>query len=566
MHTSGSVTLYYSLYSTTISGISMYSNELLLRIKSNWKSGLTVSLVSIPLSVSLAVASQTSPVVGIITAIWGGLIAALIGGSRFNIVGPTGALSGILASYAIVHGAPSLAMLAIVAGFIILIAYIFKLERYLLFVPSSTIHGFTLGVAFIIALNQANFALGINGLEQHEKFIFNVIETASHINQTSFPSLTIFVLFLSGLFILLKYLPKIPGAIILTPIGILLGYMSTMNMLPFTLDTLQTKFGDIESTFFQIPVFTFDYALLGAAMTVALIAILETMISAKIADGMTKTKYNRRKEMLGLGIANIASGIMGGIPATAALARTSLNIKSGANHNTSAVISSICIALISVVLLQYFKFIPLTVIAAILVYVAIRMIEREHFIRYFKYDKKGFALAGIVAFITVYEDPIVGILFGTAIALILFIDQLSKGQYDLLVNSPRYKEAKPVTHEELASLKGSEHVLVYSIKGALVYINAQAHLVRFEEPLSNYHSVIIRMREVHFIDLDGIEAFNELIDVLYEKDKFIYITGVSHEIDMQLMRESETYRTLKKLGAVLPKTLDALTIALKNNS
>ena len=155
------------------------------RMKNNWKSGVTVALVSIPLSISLAVASQTSPVVGIVTAIWAGLITSLFGGSNFNIVGPTGALSGILASYAIVHGAPSLAMVAIVSGIFILIAYVFQLEKYLKFIPSSAVHGFTLGVACIIALNQANFALGINGLEKHERFIDNLIETTRHLSQTS---------------------------------------------------------------------------------------------------------------------------------------------------------------------------------------------------------------------------------------------------------------------------------------------------------------------------------------------------------------------------------------------
>jgi SulP family sulfate permease len=288
------------------------------------------------------------------------------------------------------------------------------------------------------------------------------------------------------------------------------------------------------------------------------------MMSAKIADGMTKTKHNPRKEMFGLGLANIVTGLMGGIPATAALARTSLNIKSGANNRFSAIVSSIAIALISLLLFQYFKYIPLTVVAAILVFVAVRMIEAEHFIRYFKYDKKGFILAGLVAFVTVYEDPIIGILFGTAISLVVFMEYLSKGEYELLLNSKQFKKAKPITHEQLAKLKGSEHVLVYSFKGALVYINTQAHIARFERALKQYHSVILRMREVHFIDLDGVEGFSEIIDILYEKEKFIYITGVSPLVDEQLLRDSATYRKLKKMKAVLPKTMDALQIALHN--
>jgi len=120
-------------------------------LKKNYRSGITVSLISIPLSISLAVASNVSPLIGIITAIWAGLIAAIFGGSNFNIVGPTGALSGIIATYVIVHGISSLPILTITAGIMIIIAYILKLERYLILIPSSVIHGFTLGIAFIIA-------------------------------------------------------------------------------------------------------------------------------------------------------------------------------------------------------------------------------------------------------------------------------------------------------------------------------------------------------------------------------------------------------------------------------
>ena len=178
------------------------------KIKSNWKSGLTVSLVSIPLSVSLAVASGTSPTVGIITAVWAGLFASIFGGSNFNIVGPTGALSGILAAYAIMHGADMLPMLALVTGVFVLISYFFKLERYLVLIPGSTVHGFTLGVAFIIGLNQFNFATGITGLTPHPRFIENVLESFRHIPQGSLSTFTVFVVFLTALFLITKYFKK----------------------------------------------------------------------------------------------------------------------------------------------------------------------------------------------------------------------------------------------------------------------------------------------------------------------------------------------------------------------
>ena len=151
------------------------------KIKYNWKSGLTVSLVSMPLSISLAVASGSTPAIGIITAIWAGLVASIFGGSNFNIIGPTGALSGLIATYVILHGSNSLAILTITTGIFVLIAYALKLEKYLIFIPSSVIHGFTLGVALIIGFNQFNAALGLYGLPKHSSFFQNLIEYAENI-------------------------------------------------------------------------------------------------------------------------------------------------------------------------------------------------------------------------------------------------------------------------------------------------------------------------------------------------------------------------------------------------
>ena len=299
-------------------------------LKSNLKSGLTVSLISIPLSISLAVASGATPMIGIITAIWAGLIAAIFGGSNFNIVGPTGALSGIIATYVFQNSLNGLPMLALIAGIIIIIAYLFKLERYLILIPSSVIHGFTLGVAFVIGLGQFNSALGLKGLPVHETFFANLVESLQHVSNISWTAFIVFAIFLAGLLILKKYVPKIPGAIILAPVGILLGFFSSNSVinLPSHLRTLGDQFPTgMDFQLFGNFSFSFTPSMLQTAAVIALIAILETMLSAKIADGMTRTKHNARKEMLGLGLANVVSGLVGGMPATAALARTSLNIK-----------------------------------------------------------------------------------------------------------------------------------------------------------------------------------------------------------------------------------------------
>lgn len=531
------------------------------RLKDNWKSGLTVALVSIPLSISLAIASGATPIMGIITAVWAGLIASFFGGSNYNIVGPAGALSGILAAYALLHGAGSLPLIAIIAGIIILISYIFRLERFLTFVPGSTIHGFTLGVGIIIALNQLNFAFGLSGLPKHEEFIKNVWESIIHIGNASLTTYLVFASFFIALFILLKLTPKIPGALTVAPIGILFGYLTTTGIINLPLETIGSKFGDIKATLFMMPELSFNTSILISAGAVAFVAILETMLAAKIADGMTKTNYNERKEMVGLGLANIGSGLAGGLPATGVLVRTAINVRTGANHKTSQGLNAIFVGLISLILFPYFKFLPMAVIAAILIFSAIRMVESEHFIRFYHHDKVGFWIALSVAFITVYKDPIFGLLFGTAISLLLLVEKLSRGQFDLKINTPEQGMIASVSgdhlkHEE--QLGADNHILVYSIKGQLSYINSQAHIARFRSGLNGYQAVILRLRELHFIDIDGVDAIDDIIDLLIEKGKKVSITGANDFTTKSLENDSENYKKLKAEGLVFNKTSDAL--------
>ncbi|NTW14757.1 MAG: SulP family inorganic anion transporter [Candidatus Moranbacteria bacterium] len=527
-------------------------------IRKNLKSGLTVSLISIPLSVSLAVASGVTPVIGVMTAVWAGLIAAAFGGSHYNIVGPTGALSGIIATFVFSQGIGSVPMLAILAGIIILLAYFFRLERYLILVPSSVIHGFTLGVAFIIGLNQWNAAFGLHGLPSHEKFSENLLESFRHVPDLSLPTFLVFLVFLGGLFLFKRYVPKFPGAIFLAPVGILLGYLGQADIIPLSLETLGMKYGDMGFRLFSAPHFFYSAALLKGALVIALIAILETMLSAKIADGMTKTKHDERKEMFGLGLANVVSGLMGGMPATAALARTSLNIKSGADHKTSAIINAVAVTVISVFLLRFFQFIPMAVIAAILVFVAIQMVETEHFFRFFRFDKSIFVISVIVAFVTVAEDPIVGILLGVVLSLLLSVDKMSRGHFHVRFN--RYDEGIVGEHsgDQFRETEENADVLLYSVRGRLCYFNCRAHVSRFEEGLERYKEIILRLREVHFIDIDGIEALNEIISIIEARGQKVALTSIDPAIADLLKEGLESYSRLEKEGMIFSKSEDAV--------
>lgn len=535
------------------------------KLTSNWKPGLTVALISIPLSLSLAIASGATPLQGILTAIWAGLVYSFFAGSKYNVVGPAGALSGILALFAFSHGFAALPSLAVLTGLFILVAYYFRLERYLAFVPASALHGFTLGVALTIGLNQFNFAFGLSGLPKHEKLVDNLRESIYHLGGLSPVTLGIFLLFLAGLFAFAKWTPKMPGAVILAPVGIVIGMLSSDGSLGFSLQTLQSTYGDLQMKLFELPQAVVSVDILFSAMAVAFVAILETLISAKIADGMAKTKekYGRRKEMKALAFANIASGLAGGLPATGVFARTALNVKAGATDRTACFLQSVFVAVISLFLFGYFKYIPLSVIAAILVFAAIRMVELHHYRRAFEYDRLGFWIMIFVAFVTVYDDPMTGILFGTAIALVLFVEKLSRGQFELVFNNPEKNVLGMVNGEKSAEVSRSDtyadcHTMVYSLKGQLAYLNAQAHIDRFEKKLTDYENVILRFRELSFIDLDGVDAFDEVVEIVERQGKNVYVSGVVPAV-AAMLKHSKHYARLDEGGRIFDKTTSALS-------
>ncbi len=528
-------------------------------VKNNWKSGLTVALVSIPLAVSLSVAANASPIMGIITAVWAGIVAAIFGGSNYNIVGPTGALSGMLAAFAINYGYSSLPLLAIVSGAIIIVFFALRFEKYIVLIPSSVVHGFTLGVALIIGLNQLNYALGLKGLPAHKHLLQNVMESFRHVGQFDAGTIILFLVAIAVIFYFSKLIPKIPGPIIVAPIGMFLGYLSENGFINTHFQTLHTRFGEIGSKIYQMPNLSthfIDIALLKTAFAIAVIAILETLISAKIADNMTNTKSNQRKEMMGLGLANIASGVFGGIPATAALARTALNIKSGANHKTSAAITCVLMGVISLAFLPYFKYLPLAVVASILVYVSIQMVSTEHFVHIYKHDKKAFALSFVVAGVTLVEDPIFGILIGAIIALLILVNHLSRAKCEISIHRGKKMVARlqAIKFNEIEKPFGD--VVVYRFAGQMNYINAQAHIENLSK-VNGAHTVILNFRNLFYIDFDGIDALEEIINTNKAQGKKVIITSAGPFI-IPVLVKTGWYNDLKEQNLVFNSTTEAL--------
>ncbi|MES2436731.1 MAG: SulP family inorganic anion transporter [Patescibacteria group bacterium] len=540
-------------------------NGIVDQLKKNWISALSVALVSVPLSLSLSIASGAGPVAGVITAIWAGLFAGIFGGSKFNIVGPAGALAGILASIAFVYGAAVLPLIAIVSGFMILVVWFFKWDRYLIFVPSAVVHGFTLGVALTIGFGQLNFALGLKDLPKHEHLISNILESLKHIAFSQTWSVIPFIVGLGLMFTILKYKPRWPNTVIVAALGILFGYLTSIGTIPLTIDTLFTKFGDLILRPFNIPTLSrdmFNQVIFQYSAVVAFVVVLETLISAKIADGMTKTKFKQRKEVLGVGLANIAAGIFGGIPASGVFARTAINVKSGATSNWSQIINAVFVAILAMVLLPGFKFIPLSVIAAILVYASIRMVATHHFKKLYKFDRSAFWISMAVAIITVVYDATAGILVGTLLALLVFARKLSSAQCNVTINEEDGQtDATEVLNE---NVKGKE--VVYRFAGELTYINAKSHIERLQR-ISSDSAIVLNFRNLFYIDVDGIEALDEIIEDLDRRNQSVFVTGVNENI-MKFVKDHEWFKKLVHENRVLTTTDAAIaqskTISLKN--
>ncbi len=531
--------------------------NILKQVSANWKSGLTVALVSVPLSLSLAIASGTTPITGIITAIWAGLAAAALGGSKFNVVGPAAALSGILATFVLANGPELLPLIAILSGIVIFVFFVLRWDRYLVFIPSSVMHGFTLGVGLTIALGQLNFALGLQGLPVHEFFLHNLYESLTHVGQAHMPTLMLFASLLALLFLIARFFPRIPGAVVAAALGIGIGYASELHMLPFGFQTLFSKYGEFHATLIQLPSFSFAsvdlFELTKVVLTVAVVAVLETLLSAKIADGMSNTRFNQKKEMFGLAVANVLAGLFGGMPATGVLARTALNVKSGATSSMSSALNTMFIVLIALLLFRGFQYLPLAVVGSILVFAAFRMVEREHFYKLFMFDKSAFLLSMLVAFLTFAVDPMVGILVGATVALLGFVQHLSKGQSELTLHKDKKLLAR-IPHHRLGEYEGSD-VVVYRFAGEFTYFNALSHEDAIKKITAD--TIILSLRNLFYIDLDGVEMLREIIHDCKKRGQTVYVTGASEYI-LPLLQKASWFVDKERDGRIFKSTSDAL--------
>lgn len=531
--------------------------NLLRLVASNWKSGLTVALVSLPLSLSLAIASGATPIMGIITAVWAGLVAAIFGGSDYNVVGPAGALAAIIAGFGMTFGPELMPMLALCSGVLMLVIWLLRLDRYLVFIPSSVMYGFTLGVGLAIGLSQLNAALGLSGLPLHESLLANFLESLRHIGEAQLPTFTLFAGCLVLLFVCVKLFPKIPGAVVVAVVGIAIGYAAEAGMLPFEIQTLLAKYGTFRADLFTPPAILppLDPRFFQAVVTVAVVAVLETLLSAKIADGMTGSRFHQSREVRGVALANIASGIAGGLPATGVFVRTALNVKTGASSRVSSGLNAVFVAIISLLLFSGFQYMPLAAVASILVFAAIRMVDIKEFKKLFVFDRGAFWLALLVAVLVFSVDSMIGLLVGVAVALLSFVSCLSRAQSELTLHKPNCDLLR-IPHHKLAEHEGDCDIVVYRFAGELTYFNGNSHEDNIRRIKAK--TIILSLRNLLYIDIDGMEILHDIIKQTEKRGHVLYLTSISDFVRPSLQKAAWFMR-MEEAGSVFRSTTDALT-------
>lgn len=389
--------------------------------------GVIVAIIALPLSIALALASGVEPACGIYTAIAAGFCVSLFGGSRIQIAGPTAAFASIIAGIVATQGMDGLFIATIIAGVILILMGVLRLGSLIRFIPHTITTGFTSGIAITILIGQIKDFLGITysggvkPIETIEKIEANI----KFIGTFSWQALVVGAVCLAILIIYPKFEKRIPPSLIAVIVGaVMVAFIPGFDKGVYTIRDLYTIPTGLPKVDFAGMNFSVEKILtvLPNAFTIAILAAIESLLSCVVADGMVNSRHNSNAELVGQGIANIASVLFGGIPATGAIARTAANAKNGGRTPVAGMVHSVVLLLVLLFLMPYAGLIPMPTIAAILFMVAYNMSEWKKFVGIIKTETKSDILILVVTFVlTVIFDLIVAIAVGMVLAAIVFI-------------------------------------------------------------------------------------------------------------------------------------------------
>ncbi|WP_438495476.1 SulP family inorganic anion transporter [Paenibacillus sp. IHBB 3054] len=502
-------------------------------------SGTIVGVIAIPLGMAFAIASGVKPEYGIYTTIVAGILISLFGGSKFQIGGPTGAFIPILFAIAMEYGYENLLIAGMMAGVILVVMGLLRLGVLIKFIPKPVTIGFTAGIAVIIFSGQiANF-LGLKDMERHESFVDNMQEIGQHISTINLYSVLTAVICLAVVVLGMRFAPKVPGSLI----GLLFATLVAVLFFSGKVTTIGSAYGDIPNTLpsFHFPVITWERIrqLLRPAFIIAMLGAIESLLSAVVADGMTGSRHNSNRELIGQGIANIAAPMFGGIPATGAIARTATNIRSGAASPLSGVIHGVVVFLILLLFAPYASSIPLAAMAPILMVVAWNMSERKEFLHLLKLKTGDSLVLSLTFLLTIFADLTIAVEAGLVLAVILFVKRMGEGH---LVSKvlPDPSSVKVEAHMVTES-HDCPQIGIYNVEGPLFFGAAY----RFESTMPELGPdlakiILLRMGKVPFMDTTGEANLSGLVKQLQADGGRLMISGIQPQ-PLDLLKKTGLY-------------------------
>ena len=493
-------------------------------LQSDIMAGIIVGIVALPLAIAFAIASGVSPEKGLITAIIAGFIISFLGGSRVQIGGPTGAFVVIVFGVIEQYGIEGLILSTFLAGLMLIAFGLLRLGTIIKFIPHPLIVGFTSGIAVIIFSTQIKQFFGLSITDLPSGFI---PKWGAYFQNLSSVSLYAMLISVGTILITVfskKIFKKIPGSFI----AIILMTLAAM-LFKLPVSTIGSVYGDLPNTI-SISLPSFDLGnisnYIAPAFTIALLGAIESLLSAVVADGMISGNHRSNTELIAQGIANVASSIFGGIPATGAIARTATNVKNGGRTPIAGIVHALTLLLIVLFFGKWAVQIPLACLAGILVVVAYNMSEWRSFYSILRGSKYDIVVLLTTFLLTVLVDLTVAIQIGMVLAALLFMQRMANASHVIAADSDMDAQ------EDYTDLpKGVE---VYEIKGPFFFAAAQ----KYRETLKNFgktgNILILRMRFVPFIDSTGIHNFRETIKYLQAIKVKMILSGVQPEVRKEL--------------------------------
>ena len=494
--------------------------------------GVTVGVVALPLALGFGISSGLTPAQGLVTAVVAGFIAAVFGGSNVQVSGPTGAMAVILLPIVAVHGSGAVATVAIMAGIMVLLGGAFGLGRAVSVIPWPVIEGFTLGIAVIIALQQVPLLAQPGGIADGPGSSNAAIAAIESITQAD----PVYLLWSAGagaiviacMLVIERINPIIPGSLI----GI-----AIVTLLAVLIPTPLAAIGEIPDS---LPAPTLPdvdpgklTVLLGPAAAVAALAAVESLLSARVAASLADTgRYYPDRELIGQGLASVGSGMFGGMPATGAIARTAVNVRSGGRSRVSAVVHALLLLLVVLLISKPIEHVPLAALAGVLLLTAWRMVSRATVLsvmRSTRADALGFVLTAIV---TVSFDLIIAVGIGVLVAGFFTVRNLARQARTEL-------EALPGTPEE-----GDERIALIRMDGSIIFASADRIHDMVVDDTGEPIVVVLRMSRLELLDATGAHVLSEIVRTLERRGITVLIKGIQprHE---GLMRSVGVLRALR---------------------